>query len=97
MQLTIEVPDSLGKRLNDYLKEHPEETLFSLVQEALEVKLIPKDTSKLLELRGIVNESPEELSQQDPWEVFLALGNEAEPGQLEDASVYHDRYLYQQP
>jgi hypothetical protein len=48
MKLTIEVPDSLGKRLNDYLKKHPEETLFSLVQEALEVKLIPKDTSRLL-------------------------------------------------
>jgi hypothetical protein len=58
MKLTIEVPDSLGKRLNDYLKEHPEETLFSLVQEALEIKLIPKDISKLLELAGIVTVAP---------------------------------------
>jgi len=58
MKLTIEVPDNLGKRLNDYLKEHPEETLFSLVQEVLEVKLIPKDTSKLLELAGIVTAAP---------------------------------------
>ena len=58
MKLTIEVPDSLGKRLNDYLKEHPEETLFSLVQEALEIKLIPKDTTKLLELAGIVTVAP---------------------------------------
>jgi len=58
MKLTLEVPDSLGKHLNDYLKEHPEETLLSLVQEALEVKLIPKDTAKLLELAGIVTEAP---------------------------------------
>jgi hypothetical protein len=58
MKLTIEVPDNLGKRLNDYLKEHPEETLFSLVQEVLEVKLTPKNTTKLLELAGIVTDAP---------------------------------------
>jgi len=43
MKLTIEVPDNLAKRLNNYLKEHPEETPLSVVQEALEIKLIPKD------------------------------------------------------
>ena len=42
MKLTIEVPDNLAKRLNNYLKEHPEETPLSVVQEALEIKLIPK-------------------------------------------------------
>ncbi len=28
------------------------------------------------------------------WEVFRSLGNEAPPGQLPDAAVEHDRYLY---
>lgn len=58
MKITIEVPDHLGKRLNEYLKDHPEETVLSLVQEALEVKLFPKDSSKLLELAGIVSTAP---------------------------------------
>lgn len=28
------------------------------------------------------------------WEVFRKLGNDAQPGQLPEASVEHDRYLY---
>lgn len=28
------------------------------------------------------------------WDVFCSLGNEATPGQLPDAAVEHDRYLY---
>ena len=58
MKLTIDVPDRLGNSLNNYLKEHPEETLFGLVKEALEIKLMSKDTSKLLELAGIVQDAP---------------------------------------
>ena len=58
MKLTIDVPDRLGNSLNNYLKEHPEETLFALVKEVLEIKLMSKDTSKLLELAGIVQEAP---------------------------------------
>ena len=58
MKLTIEVPDRLGNSLNNYLKEHPEEKLFGLVKEVLEIKLMSKDTSKLLELAGIVQDAP---------------------------------------
>lgn len=58
MQLTVDLPDSLAERLNAYLQEHPEETVLSLIQEALEVKLIPKDSSGLLALAGIVTEAP---------------------------------------
>jgi predicted DNA-binding protein len=54
MQITVELPDALAERLNTYLKEHPEETVLSLIQEALEVKLIPKDGAELLKLAGIV-------------------------------------------
>lgn len=58
MQLKVELPDTLAERLDTYLKEHPEESVFSLIQEALEIKLTPKDSSKLLELAGIITEAP---------------------------------------
>jgi hypothetical protein len=35
--------------------------------------------------------------QQDGWEVFLSLGECAVEGKLENPSINHDRYLYQQP
>lgn len=58
MQRTIDLPDELAQSLDAYLQEHPEETFFSLVKEALETKLTLKDTSKLLTLAGIVTEAP---------------------------------------
>ena len=58
MERVIDLPDELAQRLDSYLQEHPEETFFSLVKEALEINLIPKDTSKLLGLAGIVTEAP---------------------------------------
>ncbi|MFQ5814391.1 MAG: hypothetical protein ACE5I2_14535 [Anaerolineae bacterium] len=35
--------------------------------------------------------------QQSPkgWEVFRSLGRDAQPGQLPNAAVEHDRYLYE--
>jgi len=56
--LTIEVPDQLAEQLNTYLKNHPEETIVGLIHEALKIKLLPKDSSKLLELAGIVTDTP---------------------------------------
>ena len=47
MKRTIYLPDDLAKRLNEYLKKHPEETLFSIVQQALAAKLARKDVTKL--------------------------------------------------
>jgi metal-responsive CopG/Arc/MetJ family transcriptional regulator len=54
MKRTIYLPDQLSEQIDAYLKEHPDETLSSLVQSALEVKLAPKDVSQLLSLAGIV-------------------------------------------
>ncbi|GEM_PF-6354657 len=48
MQITVELPDTLAKKLEDYLQDHPEETIPNLVQAALEAKLIPKETLALL-------------------------------------------------
>lgn len=58
MKRTVYLPDELAERLNEYLREHPDETLSSIVQSALEVKLAHKDVSKLLALAGIVQEAP---------------------------------------
>lgn len=58
MKRTVYLPDELAERLNEYLTKHPDETLSSIVQEALEVKLVRKDISKLLALAGVVQNAP---------------------------------------
>lgn len=58
MKRTVYLPDDLAERLNEYLRAHPDETLSSIVQQALEVKLAHKDVSKLLALAGVVQEAP---------------------------------------
>lgn len=57
-QLTIELPDQLAEQLTTYLETYPTETLAELIQEALQVRLVPKDGSKLLALAGIVTAAP---------------------------------------
>ena len=52
-QLTIELPDQLAAQITAYLENYPEETLTELIREALRIRLVPKDSSKLLELAGI--------------------------------------------
>lgn len=58
MKRTIYLPDDLATQLNQYLEEHPGETLSSLVQDALELKFAPKNISRLLDLAGIVDDAP---------------------------------------
>lgn len=57
-KLTIEIPDQLAEQLNNYLQTHPEESIAELLDEALQIKLTPKDSSKLLSLAGIVTDAP---------------------------------------
>lgn len=57
-QLTIELPDQLAEQLKTYLEAYPTETLAELIQDALQVRIVPKDSSKLLALAGIVTEAP---------------------------------------
>ena len=58
IQLTLELPEQLAEQLQTYLQTNPEETLVNLIREALQVKFIPKNSSKLLELAGIVTDAP---------------------------------------
>ena len=57
-ELTIELPDTLAEQLDSYLQAHPDENLVGLIQEVLDRKLTPKDSSKLLALAGIVADAP---------------------------------------
>lgn len=57
-QLTIELPDQLAAQLTAYLEAEPAVSLAELIQEALQVRLVPKDGSKLLELAGIITDAP---------------------------------------
>ena len=45
-------------QLEEYLKNHPDQNLFGVVQAALEKKLRPRNGSRLLELAGIVDNAP---------------------------------------
>lgn len=76
MKRTVYLPDELA-RLDKYLRKHPDETLSSIVQEALEVKLVHKDVSKLLALAGVVQNAP--CNAGDRAEDYAMLISEAKP------------------
>ena len=58
MKRTVYIPEELGESLSEYLKEHPEETLSSIMQEAIHRKLAQKNVSDFLALAGIVKDAP---------------------------------------
>jgi hypothetical protein len=95
MQLNIELPDTIAQQLQVYLSEHPDETFYSLVRDSLEAKLVLRNHSHLLKLAEIIIQEP--VDNNDPWDVFISLGTDAEPGNLTNPSLEHDRYLYTQP
>jgi hypothetical protein len=63
MSMVIDLPPKLAERLETYLIEHPEESLVDLIQEVLDYKFPRKDSSKLLELAGIVSDAPFDSSE----------------------------------
>ena len=58
MKRTVYIPDEYANALDNYLKEHPEETLSSIMQEAIQKKLAQKDISKFLALAGLIQDAP---------------------------------------
>jgi len=60
MQKIIDLPDELAESLEIYLSEHPDESILSLIQSALAMKWVPKDSAKLLQFAGIVTHAPHE-------------------------------------
>lgn len=57
MRRTIYLPDDLGDRVEAYLSEHPGRTFSSVVQEALEERLVPPDPRRILQLAGLIEHS----------------------------------------
>lgn len=65
MKRTIHLPDELAQRMEEYLKEHPEETWSGLVQKGVSRVLRRKDLSRLKKLVGIFEEAPPDLSTNE--------------------------------
>ncbi len=57
MKRTVYIPDELADALENYLKKHPEETLDSITQEAIQKKLACAN-SNFLNLANLVEEAP---------------------------------------
>ena len=60
IQQTIELPDHLARQLDEYLQQHPDETLSSLVIKILETQVHPKQLSEWLESSNPSTKSPNE-------------------------------------
>lgn len=64
LKYTIDLPNGLAQQLEQYLQEHPSETLDRIVAEALENKFAAKNLAPLLALAGIVTEAPKRASDR---------------------------------
>jgi hypothetical protein len=58
MKRTLYIPEELSKRIDAYLKIHPEMTFSRLGQRALEREVGDRDVRRLLRLAGIVKSAP---------------------------------------
>jgi hypothetical protein len=63
MRKTIYLPDDLAAQVDEYLKGHRGQTFSSLVQQALQEKVGPKDPSAILDLIGFVSVDPNDVSK----------------------------------
>ena len=54
MKASIYIPNELEEAVQRYLKDHPEMTLSSLVQDALEMKIRPRP-NRILDLLGFAD------------------------------------------
>lgn len=54
MRKTIYLPDELAARVDEYLEFHPSMTFSSLVRQALDREVSPRDASAMLKLIGLV-------------------------------------------
>ena len=58
MNITFDLPEALVAKLNTYLQEHPQDSLATLIEDALSMRPLPERPEALLELAGIVKEAP---------------------------------------
>lgn len=62
MKKTLYIPDNLWDQLQTYLKEHPQENISTVLQDALREKMRPRNGTKLLDLAGIVKNADPDAS-----------------------------------
>lgn len=55
--------------------------------------LIEKLNQQVLETNNDIT-TDEEIIDDEAWELWQTLGDDAVPGKLENPSINHDRYLY---
>lgn len=70
-ELIIQLPEPLAAQLEAYLQKHPNETVVDLLQSSLQSRFEAKDTSKLLELAGVIDVAPRGAAEHpedfEPW------------------------------
>lgn len=64
MRKTIELPDELVARVDEYLELHRGQTFSSLVQQVLEREVAGKNRPSILDLAGLVDFEPDEMDRQ---------------------------------
>ncbi len=67
---TVYIPDELDREIEGYLAEHQEESLSSIVQEAIQKKIAKRNVEAFLSMAGIVKDAPFD-SSQNPEDMVL--------------------------
>jgi len=63
MKRTVYIPDKLDREIESYLADHQEESLSSIVQEAIQKKIAKRNVEAFLSMEGIVKDAPFDSSQ----------------------------------
>ena len=67
MKRTVYLPDELAARVDEYLELHRGQTFSSLVQQVLAREVVPTHRPSILDLAGLVEESPDETVNRRPF------------------------------
>jgi hypothetical protein len=77
MKRTIYFPIDLAQQIEQYLQEHPNETWSGLVQKSVQRALQPKDPTKLLDLIGVIENAPTDLSVSQTYTYGISCSFQA--------------------
>lgn len=77
MQRTIELPDDLAARVDEYLAQHEGQTLSSLVQQVLEREVSQQEHSSILDLAELVDETRQDAARRPFGRIVPAKDPEA--------------------
>ncbi|MBV9387824.1 MAG: hypothetical protein JOZ78_15485 [Chroococcidiopsidaceae cyanobacterium CP_BM_ER_R8_30] len=64
MKRTVYIPDELDHEIEKYLADHQEESLSSIIQEAIQKKIAKRNVEAFLSMAGIVKDAPFDSSQK---------------------------------